>query len=57
MSEVSRKLDIVGDDELRTVHGMGLRSWVKKAARWVKDHIKVTKNSISVKGKHDVGGG
>jgi hypothetical protein len=36
---------------------MSVWGWVKKAARWVVKHVRVTKKSISIKGKHDVGGG
>ncbi|MEH6537723.1 MAG: hypothetical protein V7719_15085 [Psychroserpens sp.] len=50
-------MEIVDQNELRTVFGGGLKSWFKKAAKWVVKHVRVTKKSVSVKGKHDVGSG
>ena len=50
-------MEIVDHNELRTVFGGGLKSWFKKAVKWVVKHVRVTKKSVSVKGTHDIGGG
>lgn len=36
---------------------MSIKGWLKKAGRWIVKHVRVTKKSVSIKGKHDVGGG
>jgi hypothetical protein len=42
----------VADDELRSVRGgRSFWGWVKRAARWVKDHVVAGLHSIGIKGK------
>lgn len=57
LNKTSNHMEIVGRDELLLVHGGGVKSWLKKAYRWVKKHVTGTKKSIAIKGKHDLGGG
>ena len=57
MNKRSNRVKIVGHEELSRVQGGGLVSWLKKAYRWAKKHVTVTKKSIGIKGEHDVGGG
>ena len=47
----------VDDQELDTVFGGGLISFFKKVYNWAKDHLVVTKDSVAVKGKHNIGDG
>jgi len=57
------KKDLKHDQQENSTEGkapvlvMSLLGWLKKAGRWIVKHVRVTKKSISVKGKHDVGGG
>ena len=57
MNKEFDQMKILNNQELLHVQGGSVWGWVKKAARWVKKHVKITKKSISVKGKHDIGGG
>lgn len=58
MDQASNEGFPLTDDDLRHVVG-GRSVWgaIKAAARWIKDHVVVTKNSGAIKGKHDIGGG
>lgn len=51
------RMELVEDHELRTVFGSGIISFFKKVVKWAKKHLVVTKDSVAVKGTHDVGGG
>ena len=52
MTRNTRELQTVDDDELRSVRG-GRSFWsrVKRAAKWVKDHVVIGLKSIGIKGK------
>jgi hypothetical protein len=45
-----RKIRIVSDDELSQIRG-GLFGWLKKAAKWVKNHVAAGAYWIGYKGK------
>lgn len=51
MSEESSIIRPVGEDELRSVRGGSIWGKIKSAAKWVKDHVVATFNSIGYKGK------
>ena len=57
MTHESHIVPPLTDEDLCLVVG-GRSVWgaIKAAARWVKDHVVVTKNSGAVKGTHDIGG-
>lgn len=51
MAQESSMIRPVGNEELRSVRGAGIVSWVKKAAKWVKKHVVIGLNSIGIKGR------
>ena len=50
-------MSILTEQKPQELYYPAIWGWVKKAARWVVKHVKVTKKSISVGGTHDIGGG
>jgi hypothetical protein len=52
MIKNGKQIELVTDDELSRVRGGG-KFWdgVKKAARWVKDHVVIGMKKIGFKGK------
>ena len=51
MIENGKRIEFVTDDELSRVRGGSIWSGIKRAARWVKDHVAIGLRSIGIKGK------
>lgn len=50
MANGSQGIRHLDDEELQSVRG-GLFGWLKKAAKWAKEHIVIGLHSIGIKGK------
>lgn len=52
MRDRTSGIQSITDDELRLARGgRSFWGWVKKAAKWAKDHIVIGLNKIGIKGK------
>ncbi len=51
MIENGKRIELVTDEELSRVRGGSIGSWLRKAARWVKDHVVIGLRAIGIKGK------
>jgi hypothetical protein len=49
VTKTTREVQAIGEDELHSIRGGGIISGLKRAAKWVKNHVVATTKSIAVK--------